>query len=81
MPLNKYWLVPQISAIIVGLLFATLILSGAVVSLGKNIPQTDILTDYLTGVLLAVCIGLIILFIPFSPQTKRGLIIIWICLV
>ena len=78
MQLNKYWLIPQISAIIVGLLFATLIRSGAVASLGQNIPQTDILADYVTGVLLAVCIGLIILFIPFSPQTKRGLIIIWI---
>ncbi len=53
-------------------------MSGAVASLGQNIPQTDILADYVTGLLLAVCIGLIILFIPFSPQTKRGLIIIWI---
>lgn len=78
MQLNKYWFVPHFSAIVVGLLFATLILSGAVVSLGKNIPQTDILPDYLTGIFLAVCIGIIILIIPFSPQTKRSLIIIWI---
>lgn len=78
MQLNKYWFVPQVTAIILSLLSATLILSGAVVSLGKNIPQTDILTDYITGVLLALGIGLVILLIPFSPQTKRSLITIWI---
>lgn len=46
-------------------------------SLGHNIPQEELATDYLIGLIWAVILGLSILIWPVPSRHKTGLIVIW----
>jgi len=48
-----------------------------VVFLGKRIPQVDVRTDYLKGLLLAILLGLTIGAWPVSSQDKKALWGLW----
>lgn len=48
-----------------------------IVDLGRNIPQTDLLTDYVTGAVWAVTLGLSIAMWPIPASHKRALAWAW----
>lgn len=77
-PSNKPWLIVKIAAGIAAVVLLTLLLSGAVVTLGKNIPQTNVLSDYLIGLFFAIILGLSILVWRVPARDKPHLLTIWI---
>jgi len=50
---------------------------GAPVSLGENIPQTDLMTDYAYGVVCAVACYAAILVCPVESSDRIALLVIW----
>jgi hypothetical protein len=54
------------------------LLTGAVVDLGRNIPQTRLIDDYLWGVLWSFVLGASIGFWPVHNTDKLWLLAIWI---
>lgn len=51
--------------------------SGLIVDLGRNIPQTDLVADYVTGAVWAVALGLSILLWPVPASHKTALAWAW----
>jgi len=51
--------------------------SFLIVDLGRNIPQEDVLTDYVTGAIWAVALGLSIIAWPVPASHKRPLAWAW----
>lgn len=49
-----------------------------VVRLGRNIPQTDVATDYYTGLVWAAILGLSIIFWPVPASHKKALSWAWL---
>ena len=46
--------------------------------LGRNIPQDDLVKDFLIGVLWAVILGVSLLVFPIPSRDKGPLLVIWI---
>lgn len=57
--------------------FAAPIFLNIVVSLGHNIPQQDLMTDYVVAVYWAIALGASILVWPVSYRDRAGLLFIW----
>ncbi|MBD1945816.1 hypothetical protein H6F50_26280 [Coleofasciculus sp. FACHB-712] len=74
---SKLWLIALLAAIIFSIDVA-LLLNNTVVTLGKNIPQNDLSTDYVTGLLCSIGLGLSILVFPIPARHKPELLLIWI---
>jgi len=47
------------------------------VSMGRFIPQSDIVSDYVTAFCWALILGAFIIFFPVSKKDKSGLLIVW----
>jgi hypothetical protein len=53
-----------------------LLLTNSIVILGKNIPQDNIVTDYLIGVIWAVMFGIVILLLP--THDRAAIFSVWL---
>src|SRR2546421_12601403 len=53
------------------------ILLGAPVSLGSNIPQSDLMLDYAYGVIFAAAGYLLLMTLPASFQDRVALAVVW----
>ncbi len=60
------------------MLLGGLLLSGAVTTAGHGIPQSDLETDYMQAIIVAIVLGLGIALWPVGREDKRALANIWI---
>lgn len=64
-------------ALVVGM-FLMLYFFDLVIELGRNIPQENILYDYMIGVVWATFLGVSILAWPLPFRDRRALIVVWL---
>lgn len=66
----------MIIAVFVGLLMPKAL--DYIVIMGRNIPQNNLETDYVIGLIWALILGSSILAWPISPKDKRNMLWIWL---
>ncbi len=82
--MSNHWLIARsrrwISALIVLVISALLVFGffDLVIDLGRNIPQTDIVSDYIIGIIWAAFLGVSILAWPLPFRDRRALIVVWL---
>jgi hypothetical protein len=66
-----------IGVAVIAYVAGVLLVMPMVEELGRNIPQRDIATDYLTGVVWSVLLAAVILVLPVAGRDRRDLFVLW----
>ena len=75
---NKLWVSAFFVMIVVAVAFIVPNFLYLVEDLGHRIPQEDMQTDYVIGVVWAIILGVSILAWPVSSRDKRCLLLVWL---
>ncbi len=75
---NKFWISTLLIMVVVAVAFAVPNFLYLVEGLGYRIPQEDVQTDYVIGVVWAMMLGVSILAWPVSSRDKRCLLLVWL---
>lgn len=75
---NKFCISAFFVMVVVAVAFAVPNFLYLVEDLGHRIPQEDIQTDYVIGVVWAIILGVSILAWPVSSRDKRCLLLVWL---
>ena len=75
---KKTWMIFKLTLGIAGIGILFLLVTNSLITLGKNIPQPNLLWDYTIGLLWSIALGASILIWPVPTKDKPALLSLWL---